>query len=324
MNTSTLERPGRARSRPTVLPNRQLGIVRHFGNAPKLLPVEPGRYLVLGDLGQAPARRLSILLRLLGLDDAVPFLSLRATDDGRQTIEDPPRRLPPGLLGEHPRPDGYDITTGSTALLDARTGELLGNDPEFLETEFETSWRPIHHADAPDLYPDELRSIIDGVTNDIQELSWASTKAATTADKENVRRLAAGMESWLSATDELLAHRRFLLGEQLSAADIRLFVLLSDYERLHRPAFSDLLGKRRISHLDEFPQLWGYARDLFALGFMDQREAYHLGVVPDASGHYLAGTVRGRPGRRHDTLAAWREPSGRAHVAGLATGSRSH
>ena len=53
-----------------------------FGDGPDQAPVEPGRYRLLGSVGCGWNRRQLIILRLLGLSEAVPFESLytRAPD----------------------------------------------------------------------------------------------------------------------------------------------------------------------------------------------------------------------------------------------------
>ncbi|WP_091970596.1 glutathione S-transferase C-terminal domain-containing protein [Propionibacterium cyclohexanicum] len=315
MHSTTLEHPGGARRRPVPPPGPQPHLVRYFGHAPRLLAVEPHRYLMAGDLAQAPARRLSILMRLLGLDEPVPYLALKPAGPDDWSIEDP-RRLLPGPLPKRLLSEHYGgqpaVRPHSPALLDARTGGVLCDEPDVLMTEFETSWRPLHDEDAPDLYPAALRIDVDTAIRRIRELTRISTRVCASVPRNASRRLATTLESQLDALDRLLARRRFLFGEHLTTADIWLFVYLCDYERLHRPALTSVLGERRIRHLDEFGQLWAYARDLFALGFMDQREAYHVALVPDSAGMYVEGGFRGRPGQRHDTLAAWREPAGRA------------
>ncbi|MDO5500500.1 MAG: glutathione S-transferase C-terminal domain-containing protein, partial [Propionibacteriaceae bacterium] len=67
---------------------------------------------------------------------------------------------------------------------------------------------------------------------------------------------------WL---EERLQGQRFLVGDTITAADIRLFTTLARFDCVYHGHFK--CNRQRLS---EFPALWGYARDLFQTpGFGD-------------------------------------------------------
>jgi putative glutathione S-transferase len=55
-----------------------------------------------------------------------------------------------------------------------------------------------------------------------------------------------------------LADRRFLMGDEITEADVRLFTTLARFDAVYHGHF-----KCNRNRLTEMPNLWGYARDLF-------------------------------------------------------------
>ncbi|PQP54966.1 glutathione S-transferase C-terminal domain-containing protein, partial [Mycolicibacterium austroafricanum] len=60
---------------------------------------------------------------------------------------------------------------------------------------------------------------------------------------------------WLS---ERLSRQRFLVGDTITEADVRLFTTLARFDPVYHGHF-----KTNRSKLSEMPVLWAYARDLF-------------------------------------------------------------
>jgi putative glutathione S-transferase len=60
---------------------------------------------------------------------------------------------------------------------------------------------------------------------------------------------------WL---EERLVDRRFLMGDTITEADVRLFTTLARFDAVYHGHF-----KCNRSKLTEMPALWGYARDLY-------------------------------------------------------------
>jgi putative glutathione S-transferase len=189
-----------------------------------------------------------------------------------------------------------------------------------LPHDWEVAWAEHHRPGAPDLYPEDLRGpinllnqvIFDDVNNGTYKQIFATNREAAKAAK-------GVFEARLADYDFRLASRRYLFGSQLTDSDVRLFQTLSSYDRGYRPGIVKLFGEANTVHLADFPNLWGYARDLFAQGFADEREQYFLGLLPGPSGEYSGRALDGERDSLPspaEALAAWQEPSGREHLTG--------
>jgi putative glutathione S-transferase len=299
---------------------------RRFGDGVDQVRPEPGRFLLLGNPGCGWNRRQQITLRLLGLTDAVPFVLLTGRDEqgwriapsgneladrfGSNLLNDYYRRTDPSFRGRGTSP----------TVLDSETGLVVTNNYHPLSLDWETAWSPFHRAGAPDLYPVELRpeidllnqQIFDDINNGTYKVIFATTEGAARAAKTV-------FEARLADYDFRLASRRYLFGDRLTDSDVRLFVSLSSYQRGYRPGIARIFGDENTAQLQDFPNLWGYARDLFAQGFVDDRELYFLGLVPGPSGDYLGGSLLVGDAKLPtpaESLAEWQQPAGREHLAG--------
>ena len=108
---------------------------------------------------------------------------------------------------------------------------------------------------------------------------------------------------WL---EERLADRRYLMGDAITEADVRLFTTLVRFDAVYHGHF-----KCNRNKLTEMPQLWGYARDLFQTpGFGDDGR-----LRPD-QGALLRRPQRHQPDRhragRARTERAGSRPTGAA------------
>jgi putative glutathione S-transferase len=127
-------------------------------------------------------------------------------------------------------------------------------------------WTAHHRPGAPDLYPAALRGEIDevnalvfrDVNNGVYRCGFAGEQGSY--DKAYAR-LWEAMD-WL---EERLASRRYLMGDSITEADVRLFTTLARFDAVYHGHF-----KCNRSKLTELPALWAYARDLYQTpGFGD-------------------------------------------------------
>ena len=136
-----------------------------------------------------------------------------------------------------------------------------------------TEWTAHHRDGAPDLFPEDRRdevlevadSFYEDVNNGVYKCGFATTQEAYEEAYD-------ALFARLDALEERLSTRRFLLGDRLTEADVRLFTTLVRFDAAYHGHF-----KANRSKLTEMPHLWRYARELFALpGFGDTVDFDHI------------------------------------------------
>jgi putative glutathione S-transferase len=187
------------------------------------------------------------------------------------------------------------------------------NDYPQITLDLTTQWREHHAPDAPDLYPEALRAQIDevnehvfaDVNNGVYRCGFATGQAAY---ERAYDQLFARLD-WL---EDRLAGQRYLVGEQLTEADVRLFTTLVRFDSVYHGHF-----KCNRNKLIEMPALWAYARDLFQTpGFGDTVDFDHI------KRHYYVTHDQINPTGvvpKGPDLSGWLEPHGR-EALGLRNG----
>jgi glutathionyl-hydroquinone reductase len=236
-------------------------------------PVEPDRYRLVAARACPWANRAIIVRRLLGLEDVLSLGLCGPTHDERSWSFD----LDPGgrdpVLGIErlqeayfARIPGYERGITVPAIVDVPTGQVVTNDFAQITLDLSTQWQKYHRPGAPQLYPEPLREQIDEVNsvvypevnNGVYRCGFASSQEAYA---DAYHRLFARLD-WLS---DRLAGQRYLVGDTITEADVRLFTTLARFDAVYHGHF-----KCNRHKLTELPVLWAYARDLFQTpGFGD-------------------------------------------------------
>jgi putative glutathione S-transferase len=229
-------------------------------------PVEPGRYRLVAAKACPWANRAIIVRHLLGLEDVISMgLAAPVHDKDSWTFDLDPGGVDP-VLGIHRLQEAFfardpDYSRGITvpAIVDIPSGQVVTNDFPSITHDFFFEWRDHHRPDAPDLWPDDLREemesvmkrIFTEVNNGVYRCGFAGSQQAY---DDAYDRLWTAMD-WL---EERLSDRRFLMGDTITEADVRLFTTLARFDAVYHGHF-----KCNRVKLTELPNLWGYARDLY-------------------------------------------------------------
>ncbi|WP_049822349.1 glutathione S-transferase family protein, partial [Arthrobacter sp. H41] len=282
-------------------------------------PAEPGRYRLIAARACPWANRAIIVRRLLGLEEAISLGTPGPTHDSRSwTFDLDPDGKDPVLGIERlqeaffKRDPNYPRGITVPAIVDITTGAVVTNNFPQITLDFSSEWSEFHRQGAPELYPELLREEIDRVNkriftevnNGVYRCGFAGSQAAYEAAYD---RLFTALD-WL---EERLTHQRFLVGDTITEADVRLFTTLVRFDPVYHGHF-----KCNRNKLTEMPALWGYARDLFqtpgfgdTIDFQQIKDHYYIvhedinptGIVPKgpdlANWHSAHGRERlgGRP-----------------------------
>jgi glutathionyl-hydroquinone reductase len=227
---------------------------------------EPGRYLLYASQACPWSHRALIVRKVLGLERVI---GLSLTDP----IRDENGWRFPASTG------GVDYVTGARyvselylatdpgfagrftipCLWDTRSQRIVTNDVPQITVTMETEFCGFHRPGAPDLYPEELRPDIDAlstlifhaVNNGVYKAGLATSQVAYEDAFDT-------LFATLTAVEERLSTRRYLVGGQLTEADVRLFPTLVRFDAVYHTQF-----KCNLRRLIDYPSLWGYARDLY-------------------------------------------------------------
>jgi putative glutathione S-transferase len=230
-----------------------------------LAAAEPGRYHLYVAAACPWCHRTMIVRGLMGLESAVGISYLDPIRDargwaftgGRFVDEiDGMRFLAEAYVATDPASTAH-VT--APVLWDRETKRIVNNESSEIIRMFETG--AFGGTGGPELYPAALAGELDAINERVYETlndgvyrcGFARTQAAYEAA---VRPLFETLD-WL---DELLGSRRYLLGDERTEADWRLFPTLVRFDAVYYSHF-----KCNLRRLVDYPNLWGYTRELYQL-----------------------------------------------------------
>jgi glutathionyl-hydroquinone reductase len=268
-------------------------------------PVEPGRYRLVVARACPWANRAVIVRRLLGLEPVLSMGIAGPVHDERswsfdldEDSKDPVlgiERLQEAFFKRDPEyPRGITVP----AFVDVPSGQVVTNDFAQMTLDMSTEWTAYHRDGAPELYPEKLRDEIDDVAQKVfTDVNNAVYQCGFARSQEAYEHSYTKLFSRLDWLSERLADQRYLVGDTITEADVRLFTTLVRFDAVYHGHF-----KCNRQKLTELPVLWAYTRDLFqtpgfgdTIDFPQIKEHYYVvhknvnpsGIVPlgpDVSG----------------------------------------
>ncbi len=227
---------------------------------------EPGRYHLYISYACPWAHRSAIVRKLKNLEDVVSLSVVDPIRDGRGWAfrEGPGYSADPingftvlkeAYLATDPDYEGH---VSVPLLWDKVSSQIVSNNfPDIsidLGTQFEL-WADT----SVDLYPVPLRAPID----ELNELIYHTVNNGVylcgfARSQEAYDRQVGRVFATLDQLEQRLASARFLFGDSITESDVRLWVTLVRFDAVYYSHFK--VNFRRIV---DYPNLWGYARDLY-------------------------------------------------------------
>lgn len=228
---------------------------------------EPGRYHLYVSLACPWAHRTLIMRNLKGLSGLIDISVVHwlMGEDG-WTFDRGHGVIPDAVNGANFLHEIYtisdpDCTSRVTVpvLWDKVHRRIVSNESADILRMFNSAFDGCG-ATAGDYYPEKHREEIDVVNariyatlnNGVYRSGFATTQIAYQAAVGEVF----GTLDWL---EQRLARQRYLVGGQLTEADIRLFTTLVRFDPVYHGHF-----KCNVRALADYPALWAYTRDLYS------------------------------------------------------------
>ncbi|WP_201619744.1 glutathione S-transferase family protein [Psychrobacter maritimus] len=275
---------------------------------------EANRYHLYVSLACPWAHRTTIYRKLKGLEDMIslsivhPFMGDKGWTfaEGTGVIADPIVKA--DYLYEvyiAAKPD-YTGRVTVPILWDKETNTIVSNESSEIIRMFNSAFDEVG-ATAVNFLPTELLAEIDeinkfvysAVNNGVYKAGFATTEAAY---KEAVITLFDALDT----LEARLVDQRYLLGDTITEADWRLFTTLVRFDAVYVGHF-----KCNIRRIVDYPNLWGYLRDLYQVpGIAETVSIEHI------KAHYYTSHANINPTRIIPVgpLLDFNEPHDRAHL----------
>ena len=225
-------------------------------------PAEAGRYNLIIGVSCPWAHRTLIVRTLKGLEDAISLTivapapteggwKFKQTEEGCNTLAQLYQLCDPNYEGRYTVP----------VLWDKKTKKIVNNESSEIIVMLNSEFNSFATNPTLDLYPEDLKEQIDSwnekvyhnVNNGVYRCGFASTQPAYETACET-------LFTTLDQLDAALAETRYLCGDRLTLADVRLFTTLIRFDIAYYGIFK--CSRRRIQ---DYTHLGAYLRDIYQL-----------------------------------------------------------
>lgn len=230
---------------------------------------EPGRYHLYISWACPWAHRTLIMRKLKGLEDMISISAVNSfmNDEDGWTFNDGPGVIADSINHKRLLHELYTLSdpnfTGVASvplLWDKQQNIAVNNESSEIIRMFNSAFDNVG-ALPGDYYPALLRIEIDAVNTRVYDtLNNGVYRAGFTTSQQAYDQAVTQVFETLDWLEKRLAAQRYLVGEQLSEADIRLFTTLIRFDAVYHGHF-----KCNLKRLVDYPNLFAYTCDLYQL-----------------------------------------------------------
>jgi putative glutathione S-transferase len=225
---------------------------------------EPGRYHLYVAAACPWCHRTMIVRELMGLAETVGVSYLDPIRDERGWAFTGGRFVDRAegmrfLSEAYRRTQGaFDGRVTAPVLWDREQGRIVNNESSEIIRMFEAG---AFGGTGPELYPAALAEEIDAINERVYEtVNNGVYRCGFAMAQEAYEAAFVELFASLDWLEGLLAQRRYLLGDVLTEADWRLFPTLVRFDAVYHGHF-----KCNLRRIVDYPNLWGYTRELYQL-----------------------------------------------------------
>lgn len=262
--------------------NRTPSTFRNFISKDKAsqFPAESGRYHLYISYACPWASRCLSFLKLKGLDNVITYTSVKPkwertkeTDDHFGWVfpvssEEEAGADPDPLNGAKSIRKLYELASSNYSgkytvpvLWDKKLKTIVNNESAEITRMLNTEFNEIAENADLDLYPSRLQETIDGVNEWVYDAINNGVYKCGFAKKQGpYDEAVAKLYEALDKCEAILANQRFICGNVLTEADIRLFVTLIRFDEVYAVHF-----KCNKKLLREYPNLFNYTKDIYQI-----------------------------------------------------------
>ena len=227
---------------------------------------EAGRYHLYVCLACPWASRCLMMRKLKGLEEIISLSVVNPVmlehgwtfEDGPGVIADP--IIDADYMHEiytHVDPS-YSGRVTVPVLYDKKTDTIVNNESSDIIRMMNTAFDEIG-ATPGDYYPADLHDEIDDINDYVYDhVNNGVYKAGFATEQQVYEKEAQNVDDALAKLNDRLEHQDYLVGDQLTEADIRLFTTLIRFEHVYFGHF-----KCNLHHLTEYPHLWEYTKRIY-------------------------------------------------------------